>query len=287
MVERLGMKGFRKGPEVIRPRTPKVVAALFIASCLFPVPVLAQSEEGVIEAVKDEVVRWGEDSVAMVKAPASWDRGDWTLFGGTIVGIGGFMPGDRDAYQWAVRNRSTSRDTAARYVSKFGAEYAIGLSAGLLAGGLVFGDRDVRDTGRDAVEASILSGLLTNVVFKTAFGRERPYSSDGATVFKPFSSNASFPSGHATEAFSVASVIAMRSDGWVIPTVSYTVASLVAVSRVYQQAHFPSDVLAGAVFGTAVSRFVVGRHQPTRPAAREAEFTVVPLPGGLALHLSY
>jgi membrane-associated phospholipid phosphatase len=209
------------------------------------------------------------------------------LFGGTIAGVGGFMAGDRDAYQWAVRNQSTSRDTTARYVSKFGAEYAIGLSAGLLAGGLAFDNWDVRDTGRDAVEASILSGFLTNVVFKTTFGRERPYQSDGATVFKPFSSNASFPSGHATEAFTVASVIAMRSDGWVVPTVSYTVASLVAVSRVYQQAHFPSDVLAGAVFGTAVGRFVVGRHQPARPAAREAEFTVVPLPGGLALHVSY
>jgi membrane-associated phospholipid phosphatase len=79
----------------------------------------------------------------------------------------------------------------------------------------------------------------------------------------------------------------MRSDGWVIPTISYTVASMVGVSRVYQQAHFPSDVLAGAVFGTAVGRFVVARHQPARPAGREAEFAVVPLAGGLALHLSY
>lgn len=262
-------------------------AALSVASCFRPVPALAQSDGGAVAAVKNEVVRWGEDSVGMVKAPASWDRGDWTLFGGAIAGIGGFMAGDRDAFQWAVRNQSTSRDTTARSVSKFGAEYAIGLSAGLLAGGLVFGDRDARDTGRDAIEASILSGLLTNVVFKSAFGRERPYQSSGATVFKPFSSNASFPSGHATEAFTVASVIAMRSDGWVVPTVSYTVASLVAVSRVYQQAHFPSDVLAGAVFGTAVGRFVVGRHQPARPAGPEAEFTVVPLPGGIALHISY
>jgi membrane-associated phospholipid phosphatase len=264
----------------------RVVAALFVGSCLFRVDALAQSE-GVIGAAKAEVVRWSEDAVAIVKAPAAWERGDWTLFGGTIAGIGGFMAGDRDATQWALRNQSASRDTAARYVSKFGAEVAVGLSAGLLAGGLAFGERDVRDTGRDAVEASILSGLLTNVVFKFAFGRERPVVSNGATVFKPFSSNASFPSGHATEAFSVASVIAMRSDGWVVPTLSYTVASLVTVSRVYQRAHFPSDVLAGAVFGTAVGRFVVGRHQPPRPAARETEVTVVPLPGGVALRLSY
>ena len=264
-----------------------VVAALLAASCLSTGPVLAQSDAGVFGAVKDEVVRWGEDSVALVKAPASWDRGDWTIFGGTVAGIGGFMVGDKEAYEWAVRNQSVSRDNTATYVSKFGAEYAIGISVGLLAGGLAFGDHGVRDTGRDAVEASILSGILVNVVFKPVFGRERPYESGGATVFKPFSSNSSFPSGHSTEAFAVASVIAMRSDGWLVPTVSYTVASLVTVSRVYQQAHFPSDVLAGAVFGTAVGRFVVGRHQPPRPATRAAELTVVPLPGGLALHLSY
>ncbi len=263
------------------------VAALFAASYILPAPALAQSDGGAFGAVKDEVVRWGEDSVALVKAPASWDRGDWTLFGGTMVGIGGLMAGDQYAYDWAVRNQSASRDKTAEYVSKFGAEYAIGLSAGLLAGGLVFGDHDVRDMGRDAVEASILSGVLVNGVFKPTFGRERPYETGGATLFKPFSSNASFPSGHTTEAFAVASVIAMRSDGWVVPTISYTVASLVGVSRVYQQAHFPSDVLAGAVFGTAVGRFVVGRHQPARPATRAADLTVVPLPGGLALHLSY
>ena len=287
MVERLGVGILRKGSGVTRPRAPRVVAALLVASCLGPAPVLGQPEGGVAEAVKDEVVRWGEDSVAMVKAPASWERGDWTLLAGALAGTGGLMAGDRDAYRWAVRNQSSSRDTTARFVSKFGAEYSIALSAGLLAGGLVFGDPEVRDTGRDAIEASILTGLLTNVVLKPTFGRERPTESEGATVFQPFSSHASFPSGHTAQAFTVASVIAMRSDGWLVPTLSYTVASLVAVSRVYQQAHFPSDVLASAVLGTAVGRFVVGRHQPPRPGVRAAEFTVVALPGGLALHVSY
>ena len=267
--------------------TSKVAATAALVAFLLPLPVLAQSEDGVFAAVKDEVVRWGEDSVALVKAPASWGRGDWTLFGGTIAEIGGFMAGDQYAFDWAVRNQSASRDKTAEYVSKFGAEYAIALSGGLLAGGLAFGDAGVRDAGRDAIEASILSGILTNVVFKPAFGRERPTESGGATVFKPFSSNASFPSGHATEAFAVATVIAMRSDGWVVPTVSYTVASLVTVSRVYQQAHFPSDVLAGAVLGTSVGRFVVGRHRPARPGEDKVELTMVPLPGGLAFHLSY
>ena len=46
-------------------------------------------------------------------------------------------------------------------------------------------------------------------------------------------------------------------------------------------------LVGGQVCPWPLGRFVVGKHQPARPAAREAELTVVPLPGGLALHLSY
>ena len=268
-------------------RAPAGVAAILAASFLLPIPAFASPDGGAAEAVKDEVVRWGEDSWAMVKAPASWSAGDWTILGGTVAGTGLFMAGDRSAFDWAVRNRSSSRDDRAKYVSRFGAEYSLVLSAGLLGGGLVLGDRGVRDTGRDAIEASILTGLLTNVVLKPAFGRERPSQSEGETVFHPFSSYASFPSGHSAQAFTVATVIAMRSDGWVVPTVCYTVASMVTVSRVYQQAHFPSDTFVGAVLGNAVARFVVNRHRPPAGASDAPVVTVVALPGGLALHLSY
>ena len=79
----------------------------------------------------------------------------------------------------------------------------------------------------------------------------------------------------------------MRSDGWVAASAAYAVASLVAVSRVYQQAHFPSDTLAGAVLGVAVGRFVVGRHRPAPAGGSGVELEVVPLAGGLALHVSY
>ncbi len=287
MVERLGVGDVRKGPGVTLGRAPKATAAILTAFFLLPAPVLARPEGGAVEAVGNEAVRWWEDSVALVKAPASWDRGDWTVLGGTLAGTGALMAGDRNAYDWAVRNQSFSRDSTAKYVSKLGAEYSIALSAGLLAGGLAFGNREVRDTGRDAIEASVLTGILTNAVLKPAFGRERPYESGGATVFQPFSSNASFPSGHTAQAFTVASVIAMRSEGWIVPTLSYTVASMVAVSRVYQQAHFPSDTLVGAVLGNAVARFVVNRHRPPAGAPDALRISLVALPGGLAAHGSW
>ena len=195
---------------------------------------------------------------------------------------------DEPIYDYCEAHRSPAGTDFAEAVAPFGQQYALGLSVGLLAGGLVFSAPGTRDTGRDALEASILSGVLVNYVLKPAFGRMRPYESNGETVFEPFSSKGSFPSGHATEAFAVASVISMRSDGWVVPTIAWTTASLVAVSRVVESHHFASDVVAGAVLGASIGRFVVRRHTPASDAPPPAvRVTVVAIPHGIAVHASW
>lgn len=72
--------------------------------------------------------------------------------------------------------------------------------------------------------------------------------------------NSSFPSGHATAAFAVATVFAhrYRQHRWV-PWVAYGAASLISFSRVTNQAHFPSDVFLGAALGFTISEFAVLR----------------------------
>jgi membrane-associated phospholipid phosphatase len=72
--------------------------------------------------------------------------------------------------------------------------------------------------------------------------------------------NSSFPSGHTTAAFAVATVFAhrYRRHRWV-PWVAYGAATAVGFSRVTLQSHFPSDVFLGAALGFSISKLVVLR----------------------------
>ncbi len=137
--------------------------------------------------------------------------------------------------------------------------------------------------GREALEAGGLSAILTNVILKPVFGRVRPDQSNGESQFHPFTHNTSFPSGHATEAFSVASVVAARSEGWVIPTLAYTAATVVALDRLNSHVHFTSDVFAGAAIGIATGKFLVRKHDREKNGEKpRVELEIVPISHGLS-----
>jgi hypothetical protein len=237
--------------------------------------------------VKVEAKRYVADSYAIVSAPVHWTAPDWERFGGVVLVVGGLMLADKSIDREMQQNRSRFTDRVSDATTGFGGGYGPNVGVGFLITGYALRDWNVRETGREILEAGFLSHLLDKWVLKRAFGRERPFESDGETHFQFGSSHDSFPSGHATEAFSVASVIAMRSKGWVLPTAAYAAATLVAFDRVNDRVHFASDVVAGAVLGTAVGRFIVARHRRAQEPKPTAEFDVVPIPGGLAARLTF
>jgi hypothetical protein len=106
------------------------------------------------------------------------------------------------------------------------------------------------------VSQAVVVNLAYVFAIKAAAHRERP---DG-------SNNQSFPSGHASDAFAVASVLD-RHYGWKVFVPGYAVATFVAASRLAAEKHFLSDVTFGAAFGFGVGRTVVRRNNrpPTPP----------------------
>ncbi len=65
--------------------------------------------------------------------------------------------------------------------------------------------------------------------------------------------NSSFPSGHATSAFALATILALLSNDKKLSCLYLFAAILVAYSRIYLSQHFLDDVLAGAVIGLFVA----------------------------------
>jgi len=71
---------------------------------------------------------------------------------------------------------------------------------------------------------------------------------------RPHGGGESFPSAHASIAFSAADFLRKRY-GWAYGVPTYALASVVAYSRVEARAHHPQDVIAGAAIGIVSSYF--------------------------------
>lgn len=130
-------------------------------------------------------------------------------------------------------------------------------------------DSYAQHTALLAGEAVVGAEILT-VVMKDVSRRVRPSDIPAQGNFSDtwfdapataFGKRSSFPSGHTIEAFAIATIFAerYRQHRWV-PWVSYGLAGLVGFSRVSLQAHFPSDVFAGAAVGYFIAHGVVLRN---------------------------
>ena len=101
--------------------------------------------------------------------------------------------------------------------------------------------------GADLVRAQLLNAALTQGI-KLSVGRARP---DGGRY--------SFPSGHSSSSFALASVLE-RHLGWKAAVPAYTLAAYVAASRLQENRHFASDIVFGAAVGIVAGRTVtIGR----------------------------
>jgi membrane-associated phospholipid phosphatase len=241
-------------------------AAIFVAALALATSVRAADEPSKLtvarRAVVAEAKRYACDASSLARAPLHWKAPQWARFGEGVAAVGALYAVDRQLADASQRNRSSLTNNIADVVTPFGGRRAENISALLIIGGLASHDTNLRDAGRDSLEAEIIAGGIVTPLLKRAFGRARPIQEEGASSFHPGSStHQSFPSGHATNAFAFATAIAAHYDSWVVPTIVYSIATGVAFSRVNDRAHFPSDVLAGALIGRGIAKGIVYRHQ--------------------------
>ena len=152
------------------------------------------------------------------------------------------------------------------------------VAGGLYGIGLAVDSPSLRKAGLSGLEGLLLTSAFTGAV-KAATGRARPFSERGAFSFRPFSGNASLPSGHTSNAFLMATVIARSARRKDVSWVAYAVASSVAAARVIQDVHWTSDVIGAALLGMGIGRVVTTGHEEGRALRLAPSFD----PPGLSL----
>jgi len=197
------------------------------------------------------------DQKTIWTSPAHITRKDakwWVVFGG---GTGVLIATDRRTSK--TLPNTVSQISFSNNVSQIGAVYTtLPVAGALYLYGRTTDDPHAREAGVLGTEALLDSFILSSVL-KFAAGRERPNFPGGSGRF--FKGQRSFPSGHAMMTWSFASLIAHEyKGGKVVPTIAYSLASVVSVARFTSQKHFASDIVAGGSMGWFIGKFVFEHH---------------------------
>ncbi len=207
------------------------------------------------------------DAKDILISPYRWNKYQWIAVSSVIV-IGAVFYTQDASIQKAVQKNQTG---FLNFSSKYGLErlgsgvYTIP-ALGLLYGvGAILKNDKARYTALKGVEGFVLA-FVTDQVMKQLTHRHRPYMDDPPNPNKwdgPFviPANTSFASGHAANAFAVATVVATAYSKTIwVPIVCYTFAGLTALSRVYQNDHWFSDVFIGSAIGFAIGKTIMNNH---------------------------
>ncbi|MBT5375164.1 MAG: phosphatase PAP2 family protein [Rhodospirillaceae bacterium] len=195
--------------------------------------------------------------IDFVTAPLSWDTSEWMRAALVSGVVGGLMFADQSIDDFFVDNQSGFGDAIFSVKPIGNSKHMLATYGGVYAVGAVFGDEKMQETALLGLQGFAIAGLFSESA-KKLFGRSRP-DKEGASSwdFEGLGGGNSFVSGHATVAFTAATIFSEQyKNHWYVPPAAYTLASLVAMSRVYDNDHWMSDVVAGAVLGYSVGKIV-------------------------------
>lgn len=200
---------------------------------------------------------------AAARQPVSRITGDVWVAAGFAAGTVALSPLDRalaHVLQDSSRQENVFLQRSATGLRFLGFPGSVIIGTSIYALGVALDDRTVASFGLHGTEA-IAASYAVVWVGKNVLGRARPYND----IENPFDFKVgrgfegdryrSFPSGHAAAAFAVAS--ALTAEAKIIwpeahpyaGPVLYTGATMVGVSRMYNNKHWASDVVAGAGIG--------------------------------------
>lgn len=208
------------------------------------------------------------ESSLFVKQPTKWIKSDWLKLGLITAATFAVMPFDE-------RITNSTQGEQRYYYNAFieggrvyGEWYSIGGVAGAFGVfGLIARDTAAKKISIELLQAGLYAELITTVL-KIVIGRERPIVTENAFTYKPFSvfnyNFHSMPSGHATSAFALSTVMSRHANSTGLKILAYVPAGFTMFSRIYQHQHWLSDEILAAAIGIIAGNWVVDLHEGKR-----------------------
>jgi len=142
--------------------------------------------------------------------------------------------------------------------------------------------KKTRWVGITVSSAIALSGIFTNLILKHIVNRPRPFTQiAGLTPVGDKPTDASFPSGHTSLGFCIATALVLtlpwiieKKKAYCLGALFVFIATMIAVSRLYLGVHYPTDVfcgiLLGIVYGIA-AKAIVGAIKKRMEKSKEGD----------------
>lgn len=227
------------------------------------------NNESTMEIFESDALLSLNTTYDLLISPYHFDQADITMAGIIITMTGASLSLDNRLREDVLKTQNSQLDKITYWGEKFGRPvYASILSGLLYSSGLLFNKKHLRETGQILAEAMLCTGFYTQIL-KVTLGRARPYTGDGNTDIDLFefefdSNENSLPSGHTSIAFTVAAVLSERIDNIYTSIALYSLASLTAYQRIYDDKHWLSDTILGAAIGTVIGLKIVKLHEKTK-----------------------
>ncbi|GJL80046.1 MAG: hypothetical protein NPINA01_30350 [Nitrospinaceae bacterium] len=224
------------------------------------------------------------DTKYIFLSPLHWQASDWLKAALVVGATGAFFALDEEIQEFVQDERSGTTDDISKVFEPFGnGGYTFpGLVAFYLYGHLAKSDKAKR-AALLSVESFAVTGLFT-FALKFSTGRVRPKSAEDSHEWNGFNfDDVSFPSGHTSSAFAIATVLASEYDDKpLVAPIVYSLAALTGLSRINDNKHWASDVFFGGALGYFVSKTILklhsnkkGRHYTIYPRISRKETGLV------------
>ena len=177
-----------------------------------------------------------------------------TLYKSILIIAGCFFLNTTNAQNWEIDllkdiNPSQSHSAFEKNISKSVYPLALATPITMFAVGLINKDKKLQNQSYKVVGSLLINTAITQGL-KYTINRARPYQ-DYPTIIFPDNKekDASFPSGHTSTAFALATSLSIQYKKWYVIVPAFAWAISVGYSRMYLGEHYPTDVLAGATVG--------------------------------------